>query len=53
MSVSGGSETYPMVLNAQFRANHIQLEVRRQIRLTLTHELGHYFGLDEEQLKDV
>jgi predicted Zn-dependent protease with MMP-like domain len=24
-----------------------------QIRLTVIHELGHYFGLDEEQLKDV
>jgi len=28
-------------------------EVCKQIRLTLIHELGHYFGLDEEQLKDV
>jgi predicted Zn-dependent protease with MMP-like domain len=28
-------------------------EVRKQIRLTVIHELGHYFGLDEEQLKDV
>jgi predicted Zn-dependent protease with MMP-like domain len=28
-------------------------EVREQIRLTVIHELGHYFGLDEEQLKDV
>jgi predicted Zn-dependent protease with MMP-like domain len=28
-------------------------EVRHQIRQTLIHELGHYFGLDEEQLKDV
>jgi predicted Zn-dependent protease with MMP-like domain len=27
--------------------------VREQIRLTLIHELGHYFGMDEEQLKDV
>src|ERR1017187_5871258 len=26
-------------------------EVRKQIRLTVIHELGHYFGLDEEQLK--
>jgi predicted Zn-dependent protease with MMP-like domain len=30
-----------------------EAEVRRQIRLTVIHELGHYFGLDEEQLKDV
>ena len=28
-------------------------EVRKQIRLTVIHELGHYFGLDEEHLKDV
>jgi hypothetical protein len=25
----------------------------KQIRLTVIHELGHYFGMDEEQLKDV
>jgi len=28
-------------------------EVRHQIRQTLIHELGHYFGMTEEQLKDV
>ena len=28
-------------------------EVREQIRRTIIHELGHYFGMDEEQLKDV
>ena len=27
--------------------------VREQIRQTLMHELGHYFGMTEEQLKDV
>jgi predicted Zn-dependent protease with MMP-like domain len=30
-----------------------EAEVRAQVRLTVIHELGHYFGLDEEQLKDV
>ena len=30
-----------------------EAEVREQIRLTLIHEFGHYFGLDEDQLKDV
>src|SRR5262245_21251586 len=30
-----------------------EAEVRHQIHQTLMHELGHYFGLDEEQLKDV
>jgi|SRR5215471_1734631 len=28
-------------------------EVRHQIRQTLIHELGHYFGMTEEQVKDV
>jgi predicted Zn-dependent protease with MMP-like domain len=30
-----------------------EAEVRDQIRLTVMHELGHYFGMDENQLKDV
>jgi Zincin-like metallopeptidase len=30
-----------------------EAEVRTQIRLTVIHEFGHYFGLDEEQLTDV
>jgi len=28
-------------------------EIRQQIRQTLMHELGHYFGMTEEQLRDV
>ncbi len=32
---------------------HTEPELRRQIRLTLMHELGHYFGMSEEQLRDV
>jgi predicted Zn-dependent protease with MMP-like domain len=28
-------------------------ELREQIRRTVIHELGHYFGMDEEQLRDV
>jgi len=28
-------------------------EVRRQIRNTLLHEVGHYFGLSEDDLRDV
>jgi predicted Zn-dependent protease with MMP-like domain len=28
-------------------------EVREQVRLTVIHELGHYFGMDEDQLRDV
>jgi predicted Zn-dependent protease with MMP-like domain len=30
-----------------------EAEVRHQICQTLIHELGHYFGMTEEQLKDV
>ena len=30
-----------------------EAEVRHQICQTLMHELGHYFGMTEEQLKDV
>lgn len=28
-------------------------EIREQVRLTVIHELGHYFGLDEDQLRQV
>jgi predicted Zn-dependent protease with MMP-like domain len=28
-------------------------EVRRQIRATLRHEVGHFFGLREDELRDV
>jgi len=28
-------------------------EIRRQVRDTLFHELGHYFGMTEEELRDV
>lgn len=28
-------------------------EIREEIRLTVLHEFGHYFGLDENQLKDI
>ncbi len=28
-------------------------EIRREIRATLLHELGHYFGLSEDELRDV
>ena len=30
-----------------------EAEVRHQIRQTLMHELGHYFGMTEEQLREV
>jgi predicted Zn-dependent protease with MMP-like domain len=28
-------------------------EIREEVRLTVLHELGHYFGMNEEQLEDV
>jgi predicted Zn-dependent protease with MMP-like domain len=28
-------------------------EIRQEIRATLLHELGHYFGLSEDELRDV
>jgi predicted Zn-dependent protease with MMP-like domain len=30
-----------------------EADVRRQIRATLLHEVGHYFGLSEEELRGV
>jgi len=30
-----------------------EAEIRDQIRRTVIHELGHYFGMDEDQLRDV
>jgi predicted Zn-dependent protease with MMP-like domain len=30
-----------------------EAEVRHEIRQTVLHELGHYFGMDEHQLQDV
>lgn len=30
-----------------------ETEMREQIRRTVIHELGHYFGLNEDELKDV
>ena len=28
-------------------------QIREEVRLTVLHELGHYFGMDEQQLEDV
>ncbi|HXV02674.1 MAG TPA: metallopeptidase family protein [Gaiellaceae bacterium] len=28
-------------------------ELRRQIRITVLHEIGHYFGLDEERIREL
>ena len=28
-------------------------ELRRQIRITVLHEIGHFFGLDEDQIREL
>ena len=30
-----------------------ETEIRHEVRQTVLHELGHYFGMDEAQLKNV
>ena len=30
---------------------HSDAEIRTQVRLTVMHEIGHYFGMSEEQLR--
>ena len=32
---------------------HSDAEIRRQVRMTVIHEVGHYFGMTEEQLRHV
>ncbi len=36
--------------NIEAIAHNDPHEIRRQVRITVMHEIGHYFGLDEEQL---
>jgi predicted Zn-dependent protease with MMP-like domain len=39
---------------AQDRHGHFaEPELRRQIRITVLHELGHYHGLDERELRQL
>ena len=33
------------------RSCHTEQEIESEVRLTILHEVGHYFGLDEAQLK--
>ena len=32
---------------------HSDAEIRREVRMTVIHEVGHYFGMSEEQLRGV
>ena len=34
-------------------AFHDPAELEREIRITVLHELGHYFGLDEDRLAEL
>jgi predicted Zn-dependent protease with MMP-like domain len=38
---------------AREEGRRVEEIIREEVRLTVLHELGHYFGLDEEALKDV
>ena len=52
-AVPGGPDRiilYQENIEAVCRDEH---EVREQVRLTMIHEVGHYFGMSEEQLRDV
>ena len=52
-AVPGGPDRiilYQENIEAVCRDEH---EVREQVRLTVIHEVGHYFGMSEEQLRDV
>jgi predicted Zn-dependent protease with MMP-like domain len=30
-----------------------EAEIREQVRMTVLHEIGHHFGMDEDQLRDI
>src|SRR5512140_1502577 len=62
----GSPTTQKSVFAPQFGPDHVILyqknieavcrteeEIREQVRLTVIHEVGHYFGMSEEQLRDV
>jgi predicted Zn-dependent protease with MMP-like domain len=53
-SVTGGSELPDVIY--LFREDHEDAtdspeQMREEVRVTLLHELGHYFGFDEEELE--
>jgi len=35
------------------RACHTHAEIKAEVRLTVLHEIGHFFGLEEEQLEQL
>ena len=52
----GSDRTFPdrVVLFQEPLVRHFprRVELEREIRITLIHELGHYFGFDEEELRE-
>ena len=42
----------PFIIRILKRSPPARPESAQQIRLTIIHELDHYFGMDENQLKD-
>jgi predicted Zn-dependent protease with MMP-like domain len=58
---SGPNRIVPYQKNIEALAERMAAEtgrpveelIREEVRLTVVHEFGHYFGLDEEALKDV
>jgi predicted Zn-dependent protease with MMP-like domain len=36
-----------------WRAEHAEEDIYEEIRITLLHEIGHHFGLDEDDLEDL
>ena len=34
-------------------ARRLEDELREEIRLTVLHEIAHYFGMDEEEIEDL
>jgi predicted Zn-dependent protease with MMP-like domain len=40
------------LLNIWDEADHGEAAFRREVRITLLHELGHYLGLNEKELAD-
>jgi predicted Zn-dependent protease with MMP-like domain len=41
---------YRIPLERDFRDDE---ELRRQIRITVLHEIGHFFGLDEDRIREL
>ena len=55
-SVMAGANLPDIILIFQRNIEHIcssEEEIRTQVRDTVVHEIGHHFGLSEEELEDI